>query len=230
MKIILQAELPDGWARETDPNGKIIYHNTVDDEFVFEHPMHVFFRKTFNRILNSEFDKTHEKVVENLVLDEVSKLSIDKLKQKKIVQIQKIKQSKKHQMKRRIVLGSSAAAAILNEDIIKLNKFKCEEGHKLVDIPNRSTQRFLNIHTTIKKRNGPEFLAFAKSENLVFSKVYNENTESNVINSMSFLKRIFGEDLNELFDNPKCNKYVKKLIPGITSDEIQYVKNLFYEE
>ena len=80
MKIILQAELPEGWIREKDPGGQNIYYNTLEDDISFEHPMNKFYRKTFNRILKAEFDKTQEKVVKGLVLDEISKVSIETLK------------------------------------------------------------------------------------------------------------------------------------------------------
>jgi len=68
-------------------------------------------------------DSTNMKIIENLIVDEISKVSIEKLSKRK-ANYEKMKANKKTNMKRRIVLGSSAAAQILNEDIDKLDKYR----------------------------------------------------------------------------------------------------------
>ena len=52
MKIALEVALPDPWARETDPQGNIVYYNSNTEELTHHHPMEIFFRKAFNRVIS----------------------------------------------------------------------------------------------------------------------------------------------------------------------------------
>lgn len=52
VKIALGVPLPYPWTREKDPNGGIVYSNQETDELCPHHPLELFFRKTFNKVIS----------------------------------------------------------------------------------------------------------------------------------------------------------------------------------
>lgn len=203
MGIILNSKLPEGWSKENGPNGKVIYYNSHTDELTLDHPMSMFYRKTFAKVIKSNMDSTKENIIEGLIVDEISKMSMDKLSKRKAA-YEKMRLGKNVNMKRRIVVGSSAAVQILNEDINKLNKYRCESGESLFKPDNRSTQRFIKINNITKKMN------------LKPLKISNEEDgvkEVRIRNCIKLLKEIFKEDLYHVLNEPKLYKYIKDIIP-----------------
>lgn len=203
MGIILNSKLPEGWSKENGPNGKIIYYNSYTDELTLDHPMSMFYRKTFAKVIKSNMDSTKENVIEGLIVDEISKMSMDKLSKRK-ANYEKMRTNKNVNLKRRIVLGSSAAVQILNEDINKLNKYKCEFGESLFTPDNRSSQRFIKINKITKKMNIKP-LKIPNEENGV--------RDLRVRNCIKLLEKIFKEDLNQVLNDPKLSKFIKDIIP-----------------
>ena len=68
-------------------------------------------------------ESNKQEVVKNMVIDDVSQREIDRFTKLK-TNYQKLAEGKKVNLKRKIVLGSSVAMKILNEDTDKINKMK----------------------------------------------------------------------------------------------------------
>lgn len=63
MKIILSAKLPFGYTREVAPEGNVVYVNENTGEFSTHHPQHIFFRKTFAKIIKGEINSKDVKEI-----------------------------------------------------------------------------------------------------------------------------------------------------------------------
>lgn len=121
-------------------------------------------------------------------------------------------------MKRRIVLGSSAAAQILNEDIGKLNKYKAEAGESLKEPDNRSTRRFLKLNE----------LSSAKPESCQISDQEYDKITSRNINALKLLDKIFDDGLESVLTNPRKHYLIKEIIPDITDDAIEDMCDYYF--
>lgn len=93
------------------------------DQFTAQHPLAFFFRKTFNKVVKASMESSKQEVVKNMIIDEISQQEIDKFTKMKTNYL-KLAEGKKVNLKRKIVLGSSVAMKILNEDTDKLNKMR----------------------------------------------------------------------------------------------------------
>jgi hypothetical protein len=203
MGIILNAKLPQGWSKEKGPNDNTIYHNSYTDELTVDHPMSMFYRKTFAKVIKSNMDSTKEKIIEGLIVNEVTKMSIKKLSKRTLSYIN-MREGKNIDMKRRIVFGSSAANEILNEDIDRLNKYKCEEGESLFTPDNRSSQRFIKIKKIIRKTNMKPLKIHTDEDTF---------KDLRVRNCIKLLEKIFAENLSCVLGDPKQAKHIKDIIP-----------------
>lgn len=76
LKIILKAPLPYGYSWEKAPGGKTVYYNELTGEMSPIHPLGSFFRKTFAKILVGEKAYRFAGLVEKIVTDEVTKVSV----------------------------------------------------------------------------------------------------------------------------------------------------------
>jgi hypothetical protein len=203
MGIILNAELPAGWSKEKGPDDNTIYHNSYTDDLTVDHPMSMFYRKTFAKVIKSNMDSTKEKIIGGLIVNEVSKMSINKLSKRKL-SYENMCKGKKNNMKRRIVLGSSTAVEILNEDIDKLNKYKCEDGESLFTPDNRSSQRFIKINNIMKKTNMKPLKIHTDEDTF---------EDLRIRNCIKLLEKIFAENLSSVLGEPKQAKFIKDIIP-----------------
>ena len=68
-KFFFLSELPNGWVRETDPQGKVIYFNKVIHRASHTHPCLYTFRALFNQMMLHSPDKSRPKIV----VDKVTK-------------------------------------------------------------------------------------------------------------------------------------------------------------
>jgi hypothetical protein len=51
MKIILSSKLPHNYEREKDPDGNVVYHNTLTNEVLVNHPLEMLFRRNFAMVI-----------------------------------------------------------------------------------------------------------------------------------------------------------------------------------
>ena len=121
-------------------------------------------------------------------------------------------------MKRRIVLGSSAAVEILNEDINKMNRMKWEEGYPLLDPSNRSTNRFLHINEIVRKLH----------DNYRFR---NSARDQRLYKWLDLLGTITGNKLDELFkDETRSKEVIGEIFPNLSDESIDEIATLYLIE
>ena len=129
MKIALTTPLPEGWERETDPEGNVVYHyqginktgsqsngadwlNISNDELTTKHPLEIFFRKTFANVVKHQMDESYANVIKNTVIDELSRIKLEDVEAKKLAQ-KKNFEILEQRLNRKIVMGSSIAIGLL---------------------------------------------------------------------------------------------------------------------
>jgi len=76
MAVALTAPLPQHWERESTPDGEVVYYNSETDSVSFSHPLHLFLRNTFARVVRSRMNADHEKVVKNMITDKLTQQSL----------------------------------------------------------------------------------------------------------------------------------------------------------
>lgn len=77
LRIVLSAKLPYGYFREIAPNGDIVYYNERTGEISKKHPLSVFLRKTFSKIVKGEITSNDAHNLQKLILDENSRIQIE---------------------------------------------------------------------------------------------------------------------------------------------------------
>ena len=98
MKLVLTTPLPQGWERETDPEGNVVYHykgnynsnpqsqinylNISNDELTPIHPLESFFRKTFANVVKHQMDDNYSDTIKKIVVDQLSSIKIGEVMNK----------------------------------------------------------------------------------------------------------------------------------------------------
>lgn len=144
LKIILSAPLPENWERETNPEGQVLYHNTKTDELVYTHPMELFFRITFARVVKQKLTADYGQTLTKIILDQISKVHVHELRQKEAALL-KMKEEMEEGRNRRIVMGSSAAVSILE-------KLKDDESSAFMLKHNRAIKRYNKLLDYVMKQ------------------------------------------------------------------------------
>ncbi|CAI2374901.1 unnamed protein product [Moneuplotes crassus] len=185
-------------------------HTRASNDFLLE-------IKTFHKVVTANMDSKNKKIIEKLLLDEATKISIEKLAKRK-AHFEKLKANKKGNMKRRIVLGSSAAAQILNEDIDVLNKYKCETGESLKEPDNKSTKRFIKLNELTTPLPKPIHLSEEE-----FNRITNK-----FHNSLTLLDTLLDDNLETVLVDPNYHQYIREIIPDATDDFIENLCDYYF--
>jgi hypothetical protein len=77
LRIALSSKLPYGYFREIAPDGEIVYYNEGTGEISTKHPLSVFLRKTFSKIVKGEITSNDAHSLQKLIMDENSRIQVE---------------------------------------------------------------------------------------------------------------------------------------------------------